>query len=156
MDFTPRQLRQLTSDATHYGMTGYQLIMSGQELQELVESLCKGASRWLRAGWCSFNGRRRRFRRPSQHPGSKLAAWLEANVPESLSVMALPMRHRKRMRTTNQLERLNRELKRRTRVATLFQNEAALLRLVTGVLMEISEEWEIGKRYLTFENQETK
>ena len=46
------------------------------------------------------------------------------------------------MRTTNQLERLNRELKRRTRVATLFPNEASLLRLVTGVLMEISEEWE--------------
>ena len=44
------------------------------------------------------------------------------------------------------LERVNRELKRRTRVATLFPNEASLLRLVTAVLMELSEEWETGKR----------
>ena len=51
------------------------------------------------------------------------------------------------------LERINRELKRRTRVATLFPNEASLLRLVTGVLMEISEEWEAGKRYVTFETK---
>jgi putative transposase len=54
------------------------------------------------------------------------------------------------------LERLNRELKRRTRVATLFPNEASLLRLVTGILLELSEEWETGKRYVTFEIQETK
>ena len=47
--------------------------------------------------------------------------------------------HRKRLRTTNMDERLNRELKRRTRVARLFPNDASLLRLVTAVLMEISE-----------------
>jgi putative transposase len=86
----------------------------------------------------------------------KLAAWLEENVPEGLSVFALPASHRKRLRTTNLLERLNREIKRRTRVATLFPNEASLLRLVTGILMELSEEWETGKRYVTFETQETK
>lgn len=82
-----------------------------------------------------------------------LAAWIEENVPESLAVLALPAAHRKRLCTTNLLERLNRELKRRTRVATLFPNEAALLRLVTAVLMEISEEWETGKRYVTFETK---
>jgi transposase-like protein len=76
----------------------------------------------------------------------KLAAWLEANVPESLTVLRLPPPHR----TTNMLGRLNRELKRRTRVATLFPNEASLLRLVTAVLIEVSEEWETGKRYVTF------
>ena len=80
----------------------------------------------------------------------KLAAWLEANVPESFTVFALPETHRRRMRTTNGLERLNKEIKRRTRVATLFPNEASLLRLVTAVLMEVSEEWETGKIYLTF------
>jgi transposase-like protein len=80
----------------------------------------------------------------------KLAAWLETNVPESLTVLRLPPSHRVRLRTTNMLERLNRELKRRTRVATLFPNEAALLRLVSALLIEISEEWETGKRYLTF------
>jgi putative transposase len=51
------------------------------------------------------------------------------------------------------LERINRELKRRTRVATLFPNEASLLRLVTAVLMELSEAWETGRRYLTIETK---
>jgi transposase-like protein len=88
-----------------------------------------------------------------QKPAPKLAAWLEENVPESLAVFRLPPAHRKRLRTTNMLERLNREIKRRTRVATLFPNEASLLRLVTGVLMEISEEWETTKRYVTFETK---
>ena len=95
-----------------------------------------------------------RMVRKYEQQAPKLAAWLEANVPESLSVLALPAAHRKRLRTTNMLERLNREIKRRTRVATLFPNEASLLRLVTGVLMELSEEWETGKRYVTFEPQE--
>jgi transposase-like protein len=80
-----------------------------------------------------------------------LAAWLEANVPEGLTVLRLPPSHRKRLRTTNMLERLNRELKRRTRVATLFPNQASLLRLVSAVLIELSEEWETAKRYVTFE-----
>ena len=81
----------------------------------------------------------------------RLATWLEANVPESLTVLRLPPAHRPRLRTTNMLERLNRELKRRTRVATLFPNEAALLRLVSAILIEVSEEWETGKRYVTFD-----
>jgi transposase-like protein len=83
----------------------------------------------------------------------KLSAWMEENVPESFAVFRLPPSHRQRLRTTNMLERLNRELKRRTRVATLFPNEASLLRLVTAVLMELSEEWETGKRYVTFETK---
>ena len=97
-----------------------------------------------------------RMVRKYEKQAPKLAAWLDANVPESLSVFALPVGHRKRLRTTNMLERLNREIKRRTRVATLFPNEGSLLRLVTGVLMEVSEEWETGKRYVTFEPQESK
>ncbi len=52
------------------------------------------------------------------------------------------------MRTTNALERLNRELLRRTRVASLFPNEASLLRLVSAMAAEISEEWETGRVYL--------
>ena len=61
--------------------------------------------------------------------------------------------HRKRLRTTNLLERTNKELKRRTRVATLFPNEASLLRLVSAVLIEISEEWESGRKYLNMEQE---
>ena len=94
-----------------------------------------------------------RVTRKYEKSAPALAAWIEENVPESLAVFALPAAHRKRLRTTNVLERLNRELKRRTRVATLFANEAALLRLVTAVLIEFSEEWETGKRYVTFETK---
>lgn len=78
----------------------------------------------------------------------KLAEWMEANVAESLSVMQLPASQRRRLRTSNMLERLNQEIKRRTRVATLFPNEASLLRLVSAVLIEVSEDWETGKTYL--------
>ena len=78
----------------------------------------------------------------------RLAEWMAANVPESFAVYSLPEAHRRRMRTSNAMERLNREIKRRTRVATLFPNEASLLRLVTAVVIEISEEWETGRIYL--------
>lgn len=81
----------------------------------------------------------------------KLSAWLESDVPESLSVFAFPRWHRRRTRTSNMLERLSKEIKRRTRVATLFPNEASLLRLVTAVIMEVSEEWETEKIYLRME-----
>ena len=80
---------------------------------------------------------------------SRLADWLEANVPEGLAVFALPRSHRRRLRTSNMLERLNEEIKRRTRVAGLFPNEASALRLVSAVLMEVSEDWETNRRYLT-------
>jgi putative transposase len=53
---------------------------------------------------------------------------------------------------SNLMERISKELKGRTRVATLFPNEASLLRLVSAVLMEISEEWETEKTYLRMEN----
>ena len=81
----------------------------------------------------------------------RLAAWIEAAVPEGLAVFALPASHRRRLRTTNLLERLNKEIKRRTRVATLFPNEASLLRLTSAVLVETSEDWETGKIYLKTE-----
>ncbi len=84
-------------------------------------------------------------------PAPKLADWLEANVPEGLAVFGLPAAHRRRLRTINMLERLNKELKRRTRVAGLFPNEASALRLVSAVAMEISEEWETNRKYLTME-----
>ena len=60
---------------------------------------------------------------------------------------------RRRLRTSNMCENLNRQIKRRTRVAGLFPNEKSVLRLVTAILMETSEEWEIGKSYLTLSPQ---
>lgn len=78
----------------------------------------------------------------------KLAAWAAEAVPEAFAVFALPASHRRRLRTSNALERVNKELKRRTRVATLFPSAASCERLVTAVAMEISEEWITGRIYL--------
>ncbi len=87
-----------------------------------------------------------------QESAPNLANWLETNVPESLTVLALPEAQRKKLRTTNSLERLNKEIKRRTRVATLFPNEKSLERLVTALLSEVSDEWETGNIYLNMKN----
>lgn len=79
----------------------------------------------------------------------RLASWMEDAIPEGLTVLDFPESWRRKLRTTNAQEWINKEIKRRTRVATLFPNEASLLRLVTAVLIEISQEWELGRRYLT-------
>ena len=80
----------------------------------------------------------------------RLATWLEQNIPEGLTVFALPATHRRLIRTTNGLERLHKEIRRRTRVVGVFPNEAACLRLVSAILVEISDEWDAGRTYLTF------
>ena len=79
----------------------------------------------------------------------KLAEWAEANLPEGFTVFSIAAAHRLKTRTSNACETLNSQIKRRTRVVGLFPNEGSLLRLVTGVLIEISETWETGKAYLT-------
>lgn len=72
----------------------------------------------------------------------KLAAWLETAVPEGLAVFKLPREHRRRMRTSNPIERsIQQELKRRTRKIRVFPNEASLERLVSAILVEIDEQW---------------
>ncbi len=78
----------------------------------------------------------------------KLADWLEDAVPEGFTAFALPREHRTRMRSTNLMESINSQIRRRTRVAGIFPNESSLLRLVSAMLMEISELWETGNRYL--------
>lgn len=92
-----------------------------------------------------------RFAEKYQAEAPQLAEWACDNVPEGLEVFALPGKHQRRLRTSNMVERLNRELLRRTRVATLFPNDESLLRLVTAVVMEITEDWETGRRYLTMD-----
>ena len=82
----------------------------------------------------------------------KLAAWMEENLPQGFAAFAFPREHQRRLRTSNPLERVNKELKRRTRVAGLFPNEASLLRLVSAILAEVSDEWETGKIYLNMDN----
>jgi transposase-like protein len=79
----------------------------------------------------------------------KLAAWAEENLPDGFTVFAFPEAHRRRLRTSNACEKVNRQIKARTRVVGLFPSEESLLRLVSGVLTEISETWETGKAYLS-------
>jgi transposase-like protein len=80
---------------------------------------------------------------------------MEENLHEGLAVMDLPAAHRLRMRTSNALERVNMELKRRTRVARIFLNEASLLRLISALLREIDEDWETGKIYLNMQSEDS-
>ena len=77
----------------------------------------------------------------------RLSAWLEENLSEGFTVFEFPLDHRRSIRTTNSLERINKEIRRRTRVVGVFPNEASCLRLISALLMEISEEWQIGKHY---------
>jgi transposase-like protein len=81
---------------------------------------------------------------------SKLADWLEKNIPEGLTVFDFPASHRRRIRTNNGLERVNREVNRRTRVVGIFPNEDACLRLISAILMEIDEKWQTGRVYISF------
>lgn len=82
----------------------------------------------------------------------KLAEWAEANLADGFAVFNFPQGHRVRLRTTNGLERINREIKRRTRVASIFPNAASCLRLVSALLAESDEGWLEGKIYLNMKN----
>jgi putative transposase len=82
----------------------------------------------------------------------KLAQWAEENLPEGFAVFERPHAQRIRLRTTNGLERINREIKRRTRVASIFPNTASCLRLVSALLAECDEDWMTGKIYLNLKD----
>ena len=81
----------------------------------------------------------------------RVAEHLEEQGEECLSCLAFPESHRKRIRTTNGQERLNQEIKRRTRVVRIFPNRDSCVRLVTALAVEQSEEWVTGRRYLDME-----
>jgi transposase-like protein len=79
---------------------------------------------------------------------SRLAEWIGSNIDESFTVFRLPKVHRQKLRTSNLAERVNKEIRRRTKVVGIFSNEESCLRLVSAILCEIHEEWIQGKRYL--------
>jgi transposase-like protein len=84
-----------------------------------------------------------------EESASRFSSWLEENGIEGLTFYQVPQEHWKKIRTNNVSERLNQEIKRRTRVARLFPNEAACMRLVTAVITEIHEDWISGVKYLS-------
>jgi len=81
----------------------------------------------------------------------KVACHIEEHIEECLTCLAFPEGHRRRIRTTNSLERLNQEIRRRTRVVRIFPNRQSCLRLVSALAVEVSEEWVTGRRYLDME-----
>jgi putative transposase len=89
----------------------------------------------------------------TSHP--KVAVFLDTYGEEILAVYSLPESHRKRMRSTNMLERYNQEIKRRTRVVRIFPNEQSCVRLITALAIETNEEW-MARRYLTMDKDNEK
>lgn len=79
---------------------------------------------------------------------AKLCAWVEDNIGETLSFYSLPHGHHKHLKSTNMLERLNEEIKRRTRVVRIFPNEQSCLRLIRALAVETHENWIEAHRYL--------
>lgn len=80
----------------------------------------------------------------------RFVEWLEENFEEGLTFYRFPRDHWKKIRTSNVLERVNQEIKRRTSIARLFPNEQSCERLITAILAEIHEDWISGKRYMIF------
>lgn len=84
-----------------------------------------------------------------KHP--KLCAWVEANIEETFAFYRLPAAHHKHLKSTNLLERLNQEFKRRTHIVRIFTDEPCCLRLIRALAVEIHEEWIDGSRYLNMD-----
>ncbi|MFO8062009.1 MAG: IS256 family transposase [bacterium] len=78
----------------------------------------------------------------------KIASKIDEEIEETLTVLTLPKPHRKRMKSTNMVERLNERLKQRTKVVRIFPNDESCLRLITALLKEVHEDWITGRRYL--------
>ena len=109
--------------------TGLRAVFSARSRELALRSAEELADRWR-----------------GSHP--KVAEHIEEHIEECLACLSFPESHRRRIRTTNGLERFNQEIKRRSRVVRIFPNREACLRLVTALAVETSEEWLTGRRYL--------
>ena len=127
------------------GMVGH---ARRKELAEGLRGIFAAPSREVALGLASELAARRR----QSHP--RVAEHLEEHIEECLTCLAFPESHRRRIRTTNSLERLNQEIKRRSRVVRIFPNRASCLRLVSALAIEQSEEWLTGRRYLDMQELE--
>lgn len=83
----------------------------------------------------------------------EFSKWLDENIEEALTVFNFPEKHRRLIRTVNSIERLNEEIKRRTKVARIFPNPQSCLRLITAVLVEKNDVWMTGRKYMNFETE---
>ena len=81
----------------------------------------------------------------------KLAAFMDASEHDVLAYLGFPAQHRAKLHSTNPLERLNKEVKRRADVVGIFPSEASILRLIGAVLLEANDEWQLQHRYMQVE-----
>jgi putative transposase len=81
----------------------------------------------------------------------KLGALMDESEHEVLAYMSFPAQHRAKLHSTNPLERLNKEVKRRADVVGIFPGEAAIVRLIGAVLLEANDEWQLQHRYMQVE-----
>ncbi len=113
-----------------------------QELRWLYDRRDLGEARRDLAAWLA--------KWQAKYP--KLTGWVEENIEETLTFYRLPRQHHKHMKSTNMLERLNEEIKRRTHVVRIFPNSESCLRLVRALAVETHENWLEQHRYLNMED----
>jgi putative transposase len=130
--FLRNALDYLPRNANNDCMTELRWIYDRRSIEEARQDLAA----WLRK-WAA------------QYP--KLCDWVEGNIEETLTFYRLPRQHHKNLKSTNLLERLNEEIKRRTLVVRIFPNVAACLRLVRALAVEMHENWIEATRYLNME-----
>lgn len=97
----------------------------------------------------------RRVAQRFEKKNPKWVKWLEENIAEGFTVYRFPRPTHRKIRTVNSLERVNKEIRRRTRVVGIFPNEASALRLISAVLAETHEEWLTGRQYLNLADWRT-
>ncbi len=112
-----------------------------QELRWLYDRRDLAEARADLAGWIS----------KWQAKYARLVAWVEDNIDETLSFYRLPRQHHKHLKSTNMLERLNEEIKRRTHVVRIFPNAESCLRLIRALCVETHENWLEAHRYLNMD-----
>lgn len=112
-----------------------------QELRWLYDRRDLGEARRDLAAWL--------LRWQAKYP--RLCDWVEASIEETLTFYRLPRAHHKHLKSTNLLERLNEEFKRRTRIVRIFPNEASCLRLIRALAVEMHENWLEAPRYLNMD-----